>query len=140
VKTLAILLVALTACHHGATSTPATDPSKRGVATPPKAEPSPTTPNEPTDSTTGTLRLDGQVIDANDAPFAGATITLSPTARTTTSEADGSFAFDGLGSRSYKLSARTPDGHTGAATVTLTATSDPVIIRLTDSSAQRGLD
>src|SRR5687767_10781192 len=46
------------------------------------------------DDPKGALRLEGQVVDANDQPAAGITVVLaSNPSRTTTSEADGGFAF-----------------------------------------------
>src|SRR5262245_16143219 len=46
------------------------------------------------DDPRGTLRLEGQVIDADDHPVGGATVVInSNPPRTTTSEADGGFAF-----------------------------------------------
>src|SRR5262245_15109520 len=49
------------------------------------------------DDPKGTLRLEGQVVDENDKPVAGATVVLSSNPpRTATSEDDGGFAFDAL--------------------------------------------
>src|SRR5258707_1075722 len=85
------------------------------------------------DDPKGALRLEGQVVDADDHPVGGATVVLSSNPpRTATSEADGGFAFDTLVSRPYTLVARavTPSGIAGPITARLTATSDPVVLKL----------
>ena len=57
------------------------------------------------DDPRGELRLEGQVIDENDAPVGGVTVVLgSNPPRTMTSEADGGFAFDALVGRPYTWS------------------------------------
>lgn len=54
----------------------------------------------------GSLRLEGQVIDASDQPVAGARVTINALpARTLTTEADGSFVFEELLSRRYQVTA-----------------------------------
>src|SRR5687768_14042529 len=59
------------------------------------------------DDPRGTLRLEGQVIDADDKPVHGATVALSSNPpRTVTSGEDGTFAFDALVGRPYTLTAR----------------------------------
>ena len=55
--------------------------------------------------------------------------------RTTTSEADGSFAFDNLVGRPYTLVARSVGGTGGPVTTKLTATSDPVELRLSPAGS-----
>lgn len=83
------------------------------------------------DDPKGALRLEGQVIDAQDHPVAGATVVLgSNPPRTTTSEADGSFAFDELVGRPYTLAARAKDGVAGPVTAKLTSKSEPVVLKL----------
>jgi len=83
------------------------------------------------DDPRGALRLEGQVIDAEDHGVAGATVTItSNPPRTITSEADGSFAFDGLVGRPYTLVARAAQGVAGPVTARLTERSDPVVLRL----------
>src|SRR5689334_11885517 len=63
------------------------------------------------DDPKGALRLEGQVVDADDKPVAGATVVLaSNPPRTTKSEDDGGFAFDGLVGRPYTLTARAAQG------------------------------
>lgn len=83
------------------------------------------------DEPRGTLRLEGQVVDADDHPVAGATVAITAfPPRRATSEADGSFAFDGLVARPYTLIARAPQGVAGPVTAPLTEKSDPVVLRL----------
>lgn len=83
------------------------------------------------DDPRGSLRLEGQVIDAQDHGVGGATVVIaSNPARSITTEADGSFAFDGLVARPYTLIARAAAGVAGPITARLTATSEPVVLRL----------
>src|SRR5690348_1719219 len=63
------------------------------------------------DDPKGTLRLEGQVVDADDHPVAGATVVIgSNPPRTATTEADGAFAFDALVPRAYQVLARAKAG------------------------------
>jgi uncharacterized GH25 family protein len=79
----------------------------------------------------GTLRLEGQVVDAAGAPVAGATVWLSSAPpRSTRTEQDGGFAFDKLVGREYALTATSDAGVGGPVKAKLTATSDPVVIHL----------
>ncbi len=83
------------------------------------------------DDPKGSLRLEGQVIDANEHGVAGATVVLTANPpRIATTEADGGFAFDGLVGRPYTLIARATKGVAGPITARLTAKSDPVVLRL----------
>ena len=83
------------------------------------------------DDPVGALRLEGQVIDAGDQPVGGATVVLAANPpRTVTTEADGSFAFDQLVGRPYTLIARAPAGVAGPVTARLTASSEPVVLKL----------
>lgn len=83
------------------------------------------------DDPPGPLRLEGQVLDADDTPVAGAEVSLSANPpRTTTTESDGSFAFDQLVPRAYQLSAHKEDVVGGPVVHDLTASSDPVVIRV----------
>ncbi len=90
------------------------------------------------DDPKGALRLEGQVVDASDQPAAGVTVVLaSNPSRTTTSEADGGFAFDALVGRPYTLVARgagaTAGKIAGPVTAQLTTSSDPVVLKLRDA-------
>jgi uncharacterized GH25 family protein len=83
------------------------------------------------DDPKGELRLEGQVVDEDDAPVGGVTVVLSSNPpRTTTSEADGGFAFDALVGRPYTLVARGQGKIAGPVTAQLTAKSDPVVLKL----------
>jgi Carboxypeptidase regulatory-like domain len=83
------------------------------------------------DDPPGTLRLEGQVVDADDHGVGGATVVItSNPARSTSTEADGSFAFDGLVARPYTLIARAAKGVAGPITARLTEKSEPVVLRL----------
>jgi RNA polymerase sigma-70 factor (ECF subfamily) len=83
------------------------------------------------DDPTGTLRLEGQVIDADEKPVGGATVAIDTNPpRTVTTEANGSFAFDRLIGRGYKLEARAGDGYAGPAYLRLSKNTEPVILRV----------
>ncbi len=77
---------------------------------------------------TGELRLEGQAVDGDEHPIAGATITLNGT-RTTVTELDGSFAFDGLGAADYALTGEKQTDY-GEDTISLDASSDPLILKM----------
>jgi protocatechuate 3,4-dioxygenase beta subunit len=82
------------------------------------------------DGAKGDQRLEGQVIDADDQPVGGALVVINgQRPRTTTSEADGSFHFEGLRDRPYTLIARAPGGVAGPVTARPTP-GEPVILRL----------
>lgn len=83
------------------------------------------------DDPAGALRLEGQVIDAEERPVGRAVVTLSSNPpRTIKSEADGSFVFDKLVGRTYSVAARKDDDTGGPVTVRLTGKTEPVVIRL----------
>ncbi|MBL9018963.1 MAG: carboxypeptidase regulatory-like domain-containing protein [Myxococcales bacterium] len=83
------------------------------------------------DDVAGTIRLEGQVIDADANPVAGATIAIDTRpSRTVTSEADGSFAIEDLTARSYELVATAGDLVGGPIGVQVHARTEPVILRL----------
>jgi len=79
----------------------------------------------------GQLLLEGQVLDEQDHPVAGAEVRLSSVpARTTKTDTDGSFSFDKLLGRTYSVNARAGD-KIGRAVAKVTASGgDPVVIRL----------
>jgi RNA polymerase sigma factor (sigma-70 family) len=115
--------------RHSATHTAAaTTPNK------PAAVPTPHIGTEPVtreDDPAGTLRLEGQVIDSDEKPVGGATVAIDTNPpRTVTTEADGSFAFDRLIGRAYKLEARAGDGYAGPAFLRLSKETEPVILRV----------
>lgn len=83
------------------------------------------------DDAPGTIRLEGQVIDGDAKPVAGATITIDTRpSRTAVSESDGSFVFEGLTGRAYDLVATAGELVGGPVTVQLTERTEPVILRL----------
>src|SRR5512140_2164605 len=83
------------------------------------------------DDPKGPLRLEGQVVDADNHGVAGATVVIAANPpRSATTEADGGFAFDGLVGRPYTLIARAAKGVAGPVTARLTEKSDPVVLRL----------
>jgi uncharacterized GH25 family protein len=83
------------------------------------------------DDPRGDLRLEGQVVDTDDHPVAGALVVLSSNPpRTATTEADGAFAFDALVGRQYTLVARGKQGIAGPVSARLTGKSDPVVLHL----------
>lgn len=79
----------------------------------------------------GHLLLEGQVLDEQDHPVAGAEVRLSAVpARTTKTDTDGSFSFDKVLGRTYTVNARSGD-KIGRAVAKVTASrGDPVVIRL----------
>ncbi len=78
----------------------------------------------------GALRLEGVVLDDEERPLGGARVTLDG-ARTTTTEADGSFAFDDLAPRDYALIAEIGEWYGEETEATLDEESDPVTIKMT---------
>lgn len=79
----------------------------------------------------GPLALEGQVLDEQDQPVAGARVRISTSPpRTVETDTDGSFTIDKLLGRSYRLTARAGDKIGGPATVKVVANPDPVVIRL----------
>ncbi|MGE3545381.1 MAG: sigma-70 family RNA polymerase sigma factor [Kofleriaceae bacterium] len=83
------------------------------------------------DDPAGALRLEGQVIGADEKPVAGAIVAIDTNPlRTVTSATDGSFVFDHLMGRDYKLEARADDGYAGPAYLRLAEDTEPVILRL----------
>lgn len=94
------------------------------------------------DDPKGDLRLEGIVFGADDAPVEGATVSLAANPpRKTTTQKDGTFAFDNLVARPYTLVARAPSsdrgkgGVAGPVTARLTAKSDPVQMHLRPASS-----
>ncbi len=83
----------------------------------------------------GPMRLEGQVLGADDQPIGGAEVWLtSEPPRKASSEADGTFVFDKLLPRSYALSARAGDLVGGPVSYHLTAKAEPVVIRLREGA------
>ena len=78
---------------------------------------------------TGTLRLEGLVVDQDDHPVGGAHVSLGGR-RDATTEADGAFAFDGLAEGEYDLAAESGEWFAESQGTRLDDTSDPVTIKL----------
>lgn len=88
------------------------------------------------DDPDGKIRLEGQVVDADDKPVAGAIVGISANpARQVKTEGDGSFAFDKLLAREYTLEARQGDAAGGPVTVRVNGKTEPVIIHLAQASS-----
>jgi len=108
-------------------------PDKPKAADHPKGEPGGPPPELAVsfdDDPVGGLRLEGQVVDSDDRPVAGARVFLSSNPRRQVkSELDGSFAFDKLVGRTYSVQAAKEDAIADA-TVRLTAKTEPVILHL----------
>src|SRR5262245_60312929 len=83
------------------------------------------------DDPPGALRLEGQVVDADEHPVAGAVVAIDTVPpRDTRSEDDGSFSFDGLVGRTYRIEARGDGGIAGPVRAHLDAAAEPVVLRL----------
>lgn len=79
----------------------------------------------------GPLRLEGQVLDEGGAGVGSAVVWLSSVPpQSTTTQADGSFAFDKVVGREYELTASAGERVGGPIPYRLTAKSDPVVIRI----------
>jgi large repetitive protein len=114
--------------EHDAVAPALDEPAARNGTVGSSSERAPRSPALPVISH-GALRLEGQAVDDGDGrPIGGARITLAG-ARTTTTEADGSFAFDELAEGSYALTAEQGALY-GEEVDALDATTDPVTIKL----------
>jgi hypothetical protein len=79
----------------------------------------------------GTFRLEGQLLDGDDAPVGGARVSIDTLPmQTTTTEDDGTFAFEGLLAREYTLAATARDGAAGPVDVRIDDKTQPVILKL----------
>src|SRR3569832_2495541 len=79
----------------------------------------------------GPLRLEGQVVDADGHGVAGAEVWLgSVPPRTAKTEGDGTFSFDKLVGRTYRMPARSGNEVGGPISYKLTDKSDPAILQL----------
>lgn len=105
---------------------------------PPPANPAPAAsarmgelPTWHDDDPKGTLRLEGQVIDEHDAPVAKAQVAIDANPPIVVeTEGDGSFVFEGLIPRDYRLEATAGDGYAGPARLRLGAKPEPVTLRM----------
>ncbi|MBK9036298.1 MAG: carboxypeptidase regulatory-like domain-containing protein [Myxococcales bacterium] len=137
----AVIVVVALVSHRlgwwGARARPTPPPAARLAAPGPDATAAPrsTAPDRTVtardDDPRGPLRLEGVVLDGDDHGVAGAIVALDSTPpRTVATDTDGSFAFDGLIARAYRVEASADDRHGGPVQLRLTATSDPVTLRL----------
>lgn len=79
----------------------------------------------------GPLLLEGVVLDERDQPVAGADVWISTSPpRTARTETDGTFSFDKLLGRTYAVGARAEELVGGPIQTRVTATPEPVVIRL----------
>jgi hypothetical protein len=82
----------------------------------------------------GDLRLEGRVVDASGAGVAATVWLDSDPQRSVATEGDGSFAFDRIVGREYRLSAIAGNQMGGPVAYRLTADSDPVVIQLVEGA------
>ncbi len=80
---------------------------------------------------TGTLRLEGLVLDEANRPVAGALVEVGTRPRREViTESDGSFAIEGLLPRTYGIRARKDDRYATKVRVPVRATTEPLILRM----------
>lgn len=83
------------------------------------------------DDPTGSLRVEGIVLDEDEIPVAGAYVAISTSpARRVITGGDGSFAFDGLLHASYELEAYADKRYAGISIIEITATTEPLTMTL----------
>ncbi len=83
------------------------------------------------DDPRGTIRLEGQVIDATDAPVAHARIAIDAhPAIVVESDASGTFVFEHLMPRDYQLEATGGEGYAGPVRLRVTDHTEPVTLRI----------
>lgn len=85
---------------------------------------------EPSGAPPGVLRIEGQVIDADENPVGGATVGIdADPPRTVITRLDGGFVFEGLMPRTYAVEATLGSLYAGAAETFLSPKSEPIILR-----------
>ena len=85
----------------------------------------------------GPLRLEGQVVDADGKGVGSADVWVSASPeRSTTTDGDGSFSFDGLVGKSYTVTASAGDA-IGATVVMLKPSSDPAVVHIAPGATAR---
>ena len=93
-------------------------------------------PNLHDDDPVGPVRLEGQVIDDRDVPVANAEVGIDTNpVRTITTDTSGSFAFEGLIQRDYRLEARSDRGFAGPVRARLGDKPEPITLRLKPGGA-----
>ena len=84
----------------------------------------------------GTFRLEGQVIDRDDRPVAGASVGIdTKPPRVIETEADGSFVFEGIPGGIYRVGASKDDLRADAVSVRVGPTTEPLTLRLRRGNA-----
>ncbi|MFT3696925.1 MAG: carboxypeptidase regulatory-like domain-containing protein [Kofleriaceae bacterium] len=122
-------VIAYFAYRHHSTTKPAAQTAKPHVELK-AAAPVQAMPAAHDDDPTGTVRLEGQVIDEQDQPVAGASVGIDANPpKLVTSDASGNFVIEGLLARDYTIEASSDRGYAGAR-VRLTATPEPVTLRI----------
>ena len=130
VAALAVWLLLRSSAESPSGARPAPAPAPRRAA---GSAPTggPIAPPAPDDDPAGPLLLEGQVLGPDGQPAGGATVLLaSRPPRTATTEADGSFSFDRLVPRAYRLTAHRGDAIAGPLEHAPRAAGDPVVLRL----------
>ena len=83
------------------------------------------------DDPTGTIRLEGQVIDDRDQPVSGVRVAIDTNPpKETTTDASGAFELEGLIARDYRIEATSAHGYAGPARLRLAPNPEPVTLRL----------
>ena len=83
------------------------------------------------DDPRGTLRLEGVVLDEAEKGVAGARVAIDAAPpMIVETDSDGSFVFQGLIARDYRVEATSGDSYAGPARLRLTAKTEPVTLRL----------
>jgi uncharacterized GH25 family protein len=83
------------------------------------------------DDPRGTLRLEGQVIDEQNAPVAHAMVAIDANpAIVVETESDGGFVFEGLIPRDYRIEATLDDRYAGPARLRLSEKAEPLTLRM----------
>lgn len=115
--------------------------SGKNTATPPgPAQPTNTAAAPPSgdrglvfrdDDPRGTLRIEGVVIDEQDHGVPGAFVAIDAMPPVIVeADSDGSFVFEGLIARDYRVEATAGDGYAGPARLRLTDKAEPITLRL----------
>lgn len=83
------------------------------------------------DDPKGSLRVEGIVLDEGERGVAGATVAIDASPPITLqTDSDGSFVFEGLIPRDYRIEATSGEGYAGPARLRLTDKPEPVTLRL----------
>ena len=86
------------------------------------------------DELDGTFRFDGTVVDAEGAPAANIEVRLKPGDKQTRTDAQGAFAFEGLASHRFWVSARDDEFYAGPTVVRIVESTEPVLLHLSRGS------